>query len=264
MEQPAQVDGAGGEPIRLPGGVTEAALRDAVAANRSWRGVLRHFGMSAPRNGRRMRAACDALGISYEHFSGTQWEKVDQSALAAAIASAQSWGDVMAELGFARESGSARASLRRAALEIGLDVCHLSGRPQAASSNPFAGPVDEGNIRHAASLLVAAKCTLLGHRVSWPLEPQPYDLLVHTRQHGILKVQVKSGTRFSDGSWIVQITRQRRDGAGVRRRMAYTEDEVDFFAVVDAEQEVYMLPMALVEGQTSVSLRKYLDYRIAC
>jgi hypothetical protein len=264
MEQVDQVDGVGDEPIRLPGGVTEAALREAVAINRSWRGVLRQFGMSAPRNGRRMRAACDALGISYAHFSGTRWDKVDEPALVAAVASAQSWADVMAQLGFAPDSGSARATLRRTALELGLDIRHLSRAPEATGKNPFAGYGDEANVRHAASLLVAAKCTLLGHRISWPLEPQPYDLLVHTTQHGILKVQVKSGTRFSDGSWVVQISRQRRNPAGVRRRSAYTEDEVDFFAVVDPEHEVYMLPIGLVEGQTTVSLRKYEDYRIAC
>jgi len=225
---------------------------------------LRQFGMSAPRNGRQMRAACDALAISYVHFSGTRWEKIDEPAFVAAVAASQSWVEVMARLGFAVESGSARASLRRVALELGVEICHLSRDPGADTSQPFSGSGDDRNIRHAATFLVAAKCTLLGHRVSWPLEPQPYDLLVHTAQVGILKLHVKSGTRFADGSWLVQISKARRDPTGVRRRMAYTEDDVDYFAVVDGEQTVYMLPIRLVEGQTTVSLRKYQDYRIAC
>jgi len=41
-------------------------------------------------------------------------------------------------------------------------------------------------------------------------------------------------------------------------------EDIDYFAIVDAEHQVYMLPIALVEGQQSVSLRKYEDYRIPC
>jgi hypothetical protein len=220
--------------------------------------------MSAPRNGRQMRAACDAWGISYEHFSGTRWEKLDEQLLTAAVASSGSWVEVASQMGLAVESGSARASLRRAALGLGMDVRHLSSQPTASGGDPFAGEGDERNIRHAAALLVAAKCTLLGHGVSWPLEPQPYDLLVATAQAGILRVQVKSGTRFAGGSWMARISKERRDPAGVRRRMAYTPDDIDYFAIVDPEQQVYMVPIAVVEGKTVVALRRYEDFRLAC
>jgi hypothetical protein len=247
--------------IRLPGGVTQAALRQAVASNRSWRGVLRQLGMSSPRNGRIMRAACDELGISYAHFSGTQWEKVDEAALAAAIASSTSWAEVMQRLDRAPNSGSARASLRKTAASLGLDVSHLSGFVPREGDGPFDGLGHEVNLRRAAAFIVAAKCALLGHSIAWPLEPAPYDLLVHTKQQGHLRVQVKSGTHLAYGSWIVWITRQ---GSGDGRRQTYTSEDIDYFAVVDPEQQVYMLPIALVEGQQSVTLRKYEEFRIAC
>ncbi|MDT7538528.1 MAG: hypothetical protein QOI82_2113 [Actinomycetota bacterium] len=249
--------------IRLPGGVTEAALRDAVARNRSWRGVLRHFGMSAPRNGRVMRSACDELGIPYDHFSGNQWDFVDTDAMNAAVASSRSWPEVANRLGYAEGSGSAMASLRRVAVTLGLEVGHLSRMVAPETRGPFDGPGDDAHLRRAAAFIVAAKCTLLGHGISWPLEPEPYDLLVHTKTSGLLRVQVKSGTHLAHGSWVAWITR-RHAGSGGAGRLAYTADEIDYFGIVDAEHYVYMLPISLVAGQQSVTLRKYEDYRIAC
>jgi hypothetical protein len=249
--------------VRLPGGVTVPALRDAVARNHSWRGVLRQFGMSAPRNGRVMQSACDALDISYAHFSGARWEQVPPEALSGAVAASRSWDEVIQRLGYAANSGSARASLRKAAGTLGLDVGHLSGLAPRDGGGPFDGPGDDSNLRRAAAFIVAAKCALLGHGVSWPLEPEPYDLLVHTQEQGLLRVQVKSGTHLAHGSWVVWITRQHAaaNGAG---RLTYTADDIDYFGVVDPEQQVYMLPITLVQGQQSVTLRKYEEYRIAC
>jgi hypothetical protein len=261
MEHVDQVDGVGDEPIRLPGGVTEAALREAVAINRSWRGVLRQVGMSAPRSELVLRAACDALGISYSHFAG-RGDRAAADALAAAVSASTSWPEVAQALGYTRGSGSAAASLRRAALAAGLDVAHLSSVGTRKASGPFDGVGDPAHLRKAAAFLVAAKCALLGHGISWPLEPQPYDLIVDTAQQGPLRVQVKSGTHLAHGSWVVWI----RQPAGRRggKRIAYTARDIDYFGVVDAEQNVYMLPVALVEGQHSVTLRKYEDYLVAC
>jgi len=48
--------------------MTDDELRVAVSSNRSWRGVLRAAGRTSPRYGRELKARCDDLGISYEHF----------------------------------------------------------------------------------------------------------------------------------------------------------------------------------------------------
>jgi hypothetical protein len=209
-----------------------------------------------------MRQACDLLRISYAHFSRTKWDKVDGELLRAAVAASASWSDVMARLGYAVESGSARATLRRAALDLGLDISHLSGLIADHSLGPFSGPGLDRNVRDAAPFLVAAKCALLGHGVSWPLEPRPYDLLVDTAQRGILRVQVKSGTHFAGDSWMVWITKGQGGRRGGNTRVAYTREEIDYFGLVDPDRQVYMLPIELVEGQSSVSLRKYEGYRM--
>lgn len=250
--------------VRLPGGVTEQALRAAVAANQSWRAVLRQLGMTAPRSGRQLRAACDAWGISYEHFSGTQWERMSGEALAAAVASSSTWDEVVTRVGYAAGSGSARASLRKATWALGIDVGHLSEPAVRDGLGPFDGDGADVNLRQAAAFIVAAKCALLGHSVSWPLEPAPYDLIVQTKQRGLLRVQVKSGTHLAHGSWVVWITRQQAAAARGGHRQVYTARDIDYFAVVDAEHQVYMLPIGLVEGQQSLTLRKYEEYRIAC
>jgi hypothetical protein len=247
----------------LLGDVTEAQLRDAVASTASWRGVLRHLGMTSPRRGRKMRRACDLLEISYGHFSSAKWETVDVESLSAAVVASATWANVMERLGYATESGSARATLRRAALNRGIDTSHLSSLQADDRFDPFSGLGQARNVRDAAPFLVAARCALLGHGVSWPLDPKPYDLLVDTAQQGILRVQVKSGTHFAGGSWIVWITKQGRQPGG-NTRVAYTREEIDYFGVVDPDRHVYMLPIEVVEGQSSVSLRKYESYRMSC
>jgi hypothetical protein len=208
-----------------------------------------------------MRAACDALGITYAHFNAA--DRIDPDELTAAVAASRSWPELMQRLGYAANSGSARASLRKAAVTLGVDMSHLSGLLTGHPGGPFAGPADEANLRRAASFIVAAKCALLGHAVSWPLEPAAYDLLVDTKQEGLLRVQVKSGTHVAHDSWVVWITKRPAASSGAGTRLAYTADEIDYFAVVDPEQQVYMLPIGLVGGQQSVTLRKYGEYRIA-
>lgn len=162
----------------------------------------------------------------------------------------------MQQLGYAPESGSARGTLRRRARALGFDVSHLDDLT-AVDSDPFEGALDIGNLRKAAALLVAAQCALLGHAISWPLEPRPYDLLVETDQGRILRVQVKSGTRFVGDSWLVWITKSSRG-----RRVAYSSEEIDFFGIVTGDHEVYMVPVRLVEGQAVLSLRKYERFRL--
>jgi hypothetical protein len=55
------------------------------------------------------------------------------------------------------------------------------------------------------------------------------------------------------------------EGSGsARRRRAYTREEIDYFGVVDGDQQVYMIPVSVVEGQTCVCVRRYDEYRVAC
>jgi len=246
----------------LPNGVTASQLQTAVAASQSWRGVLRHLGMTSPRAGRRLRDACDALGISYGHFYGMRG--LTDATFKAAVQDAASWAELVGALGYAAESGSARASIRRRAAGLGVDLAHLQAQPgPGAAAGPFTGVGDPRHLRGAAAFLVAAKCALLGHSVSWPLEPTAYDLLVDTGLQGLLRVQVKSGTSRVNDAWIAWITRgSGASGDGGSRRF-YSREDIDYFGVVDGDQHVYMIPVSEVEGRASLVLRGYEKYRLA-
>src|SRR3954468_9595742 len=52
----------------LPRPVELTALRDAVADECSWRGVMRRLGFTTSRTGRVLRQVCDEHGIDYAHF----------------------------------------------------------------------------------------------------------------------------------------------------------------------------------------------------
>ena len=236
--------------------VSDEALRTAVKANRSWRGVLRAFELTSPRTGRELKARCDVLGIDYAHFgSGGR----SDAAVREAVTGASCWADVLLALDYAPASGSARAAVRRRCALMGLSLTHLE-----AGSVPDE-PAPAPSLKHlsaAAPMLVAGALTLRGERVMWPLEPAPYDLVV-MRRGAAQRVQVKSTTLKRDGAWNCQLTRSTYDReTGRQVRVVYTADEVDLFAVVDGDLEVYLLPQAVVAGRTIISMRRYGAYKL--
>lgn len=58
----------------------------------------------------------------------------------------------------------------------------------------------------------------------------------------------------TDQSWVAWITKG--------DRVPYSREEVDFFAIVDGDLSVYMIPIHVVEGQSSVHVRRYTHYRL--
>jgi hypothetical protein len=209
-----------------------------------------------------MREACDALGIPYAHFYGMR--DADAAAFRATLSSASSWADALRGLGYSADSGSARSTIRERARAFGVDTRHLDGSAVRGSGEPwpFKGPAQPRHLRRAAAFVVAAKCALLGHDVSWPLEPTAYDLLLDTGADGILRVQVKSGTRRLNGSWTVWITRG-ATASSTGSRARYSSTEIDYFGVVDGDRDVYMIPVQVVEGRTALSLRCYERFRLS-
>lgn len=241
----------------LPEGIALDALRHAVGSSTSWRGVLRRLGLTSTSTGRRRRRVCDDVGIEYGHFRSNQHAAPDRAALTSAVQESAGWREVMAKLGYAADSGSARALLRRRAEAVGLATDHLDRPALPAERGPFSVPSDDKHLRRAAPLLVAAACALRGFDVSWPLEPRSYDLVVDAGAGGLLRVQVKSGThRTAAGGWAVWITR--RNAAG--QRTPYSLADVDHLGIVDGDHRVYMIPLRVVEGQTCLYLAAYERY----
>lgn len=146
-------------------------------------------------------------------------------------------------------------------VRLGLDLRRLTARPTPDGADLSLQP-DLRHLRQAGAYIVAGAFTLAGHRVSWPLEPAAYDLVVDAGGR-LLRVQVKTSSRQVGGSWTCSITRSEyADVAGGKRRVRYTTDEVDIFAVVDGAGEVYVIPIDDVAGLTNLSMRRYDAYRI--
>ncbi len=235
-----------------------ATVGAAVQASRSWRQVLLALGLESHRHVRQLRVLCDQGGVAYEHLG---YRAPPDDLLREVLSRAQSWPEAMSGLGFAENSGSARETVRKHAVRLGLDLRHLTARPSPRSVVPSMQP-DLRHLRHAGSYLAAAAFVLAGHRVSWPLEPAPYDLVVDTGER-LLRVQVKTSSRLVGGVWTCGITRSEyADVAGGKRKVRYSPDEVDAFAVVDGAGEVYVIPIEDVVGLTHLSLRHYANYRI--
>jgi hypothetical protein len=120
------------------------------------------------------------------------------------------------------------------------------------------------HVRRAGGHLVAAVYAMRGYRVSWPLEPAPYDLLADPgAQAGIVRVQVKTCTTQQHGNWICWVMRSEYAAVpGGKRRTSYNVDAIDVLAVVDGALQVYLLPFGLVAGKTAVTLRAFEEYRV--
>lgn len=249
----------GGAPV-LPDGVTVVQLRAAVAASRSWRGVLREVGLTSPRQGRKLKQACDEYGIDYRHFRN---RRADDADVALAVAGSTSWAQLLARLGHAPDSGSARASVRAHSARLGFDLDHLGALPGPSPADPLSDAPDPRHLRAAGSMLVAAALTLSGHRVSWPLEPTVYDLLVDVRDRRVCRVQVKTTTVAVDGAWLCKLTHSTYAAcAGGKRTTHYDPDDVDYFGIGDGDQSVYLVPMSAVAGLSAISMRKYQAYLV--
>jgi hypothetical protein len=242
----------------LPTGVTADQLRAAVGVSRSWRGVLREVGLTSPRQGRRLKQACDVHGIDYRHFRS---RRTDDDDVAQAVAGAASWAQVLHRLGHAPDSGSARASVRAHCARLGVDSSHLGAPPVPGPADPLRDTPDLKNLRTAGAFIVAAACTLCGYRVSWPIEPAPYDLLVEGGDGGLHRVQVKTTTVRSGSGWVCDVSRSTYVPGGTKKRAHYDPDEVDVFGIVDGDLAVYFIPARLAIGTTSLSLAKYAGFR---
>lgn len=231
---------------------TDGQLAVAIAASHSWRGVLRELGLVATSAGamRSVRAHADRLDIDYGHFTGQRgWT---ESRLRQAIAAAETWSDVVRDLGL--HGASAVATVKGHSARLGLDTRHLTAHPPGVTAG---GPIpDITRLDRAGSLLAAAWFTICGQEVSWPLEPSRYDLLVHTTR-GIRRVQVKTTRARAGETWKVYLSTARRE------RKAYDPDEIDDFFVIDGALHYYLIPMSVVGGLHAIHLSAYSRFRLA-
>lgn len=113
----------GPAPRLLPAGVTEEQLRAVVAANRSWRAVMRALGLKSASFGPKLRNACNELDIDYGHFRSIL---ATDARLREVVTTSTDWPTALSLLGYATGSGTARATLRKHCKRLGVDTSHLA------------------------------------------------------------------------------------------------------------------------------------------
>jgi len=207
-----------------------------------------------------LRARCDLLGIDYSQFGRSgRWTDAE---LARCIPGATTWAQVITRLGYAADNGSARDTLRAHCTRLAIDTGHLD-RPAVAAKGPR---VNHRRLYLASSgtLVVAAALALDGRRLSWPLEPAPYDLLVDPGAGGVRRLQVKTTTQRRGATWICHLNRSRYDptAPGSKRKQSYDPRAIDDIAIVDGDLEIYLIPYPVVAGRTAIHLSKYTRFRI--
>jgi hypothetical protein len=246
----------------ITGQITDTELIETVASQHSWRGVLRALGLpeNSSRHARLLRNRCIALGVEIGHFRGQRSWSDKQLITAAPVCS--DWSELLVALGYPADSGSARNTIRGHCARIGISHSHLDGH--AAENQP---PIQRSpmttHLRAAGPMLVAAFLTLEGYRVSWPLEPAPYDLLVTPASDAPSRVQVKTSVNREAGTWVCSLTRHVYSAKKQwHERRVYDLAEIDSFGVVDGDLGIYLIPAAVVGGLSAIHLRRYSRYRL--
>lgn len=229
-------------------------LRRAVATCRSWRGVLQSLGLRATSSSaiRSARRHADQLGLDHSHFTG-QRRWTDQ-ALIEAVGVSRSWPEVATHLGLA--NGGAESALKGHALRLGIDTAHFQSRANATHRSEFAELAPEPqNLRRAGPTMAAAWFLMCGCDVSWPLEPCRYDLLAVTSDT-VSRIQVKTTSVRSGDTWTVWIS------TTSGRRTVYDPGELDYFFIITAELDCFLIPVARVGGFLAIHLSAYEDCKV--
>jgi hypothetical protein len=235
---------------------SDTQLVSAVAASRSWRGVMRELGLSVTSAGaiRGVKRHVVLLGLDTSHFTGQR--RWSDAQLRRAVASAYSWTELVSELGL---NGSAddRTRVKAHAARLGLDLSRLYG----SSANAVSGPVFKPDIKHlreAGTSIATMWFLLCGYNASIPIEPTLYDLLV-AMPDGIKRVQVKTTTYYKDG-WEVQVGRRPYSVGNRERLVPYDPDLVDFFFILDGEFTMYVIPSRVIAGRVHILLTNYSEF----
>lgn len=230
---------------------TDEQLAAAIAGAASWRGTLRELGLAGTSAAamRSVRSHAERLGIEHGHFRGQRrWSDRE---LRTAVAEASTWTEVVNALGL--QGGSSVTAVKGHAVRLGLETAHLTKVPQAAASKRMVPGL--AHLGDAGSLLAAAWFALCGCRVSWPLEPSRYDLLVDSSD-GVRRVQVKTTTVRTGSTWRVFLSTSRRE------RRTYDPDEIDDFFIIDGDLNYYLIPVGAVGGLQVIHLAPYDGYRL--
>jgi hypothetical protein len=259
-------------------------LRQAVSGSSTWGEVVQKIGLTDFAKARRTaQGHCVRLGVDVGHLPAfkpvqpiephdSRWQTV-KAEVAAAVPDASSWADVFRKLGLP-VTGSGYMRLKQQAESLGLDTSHFRGqgwssKPVVGMATPFDRDPQERYLHKAATAIATAWFLGRGYMVSIPVEPTAYDLITESGD-GLARVQVKSTmSRDRNGRWIVRIHHMAYDSAakrtanGARSRRAYSPNEIDFFFIVTATEDKYLIPLAETGTLGALTLdSKYAAYKV--
>ena len=101
---------------------------------------------------------------------------------------------------------------------------------------------------------VMAKLIELGYNVAVPYgDNAPYDLILDYNGT-LLRLQVKTSSGTSDGKTSFEIGRRRRNSKG-QRRVQYSKDEIDYFALYSVVRDKIYLVSADDAPSEEISIR---------
>jgi len=236
---------------------SDSQLVSAVAASRSWRGVMRELGLCDTSAGsiRVVKRHVTRLGLDTSHFTGQRrWSDVQ---LKLAVANAQTWWELFSQLGRTSYNDDDRIRVKAHAVRLGLDLSRLEGRAAETTHRPEFKP-DVKHLREAGTAIAAMWFLLCGYNASIPMEPTIYDLLV-SMPDGIKRVQVKTTTFYNKG-WMVQVGRRPYSIGNRARLMPYDPDLVDLFFILDGDLTMYVIPNRVIAGRVAILLSNYSEY----
>jgi hypothetical protein len=171
---------------------SDAQLAKAVAASRSWRGVVRELGLDVTSAGpvKAVRRQATHLCLDTSHFTGQRtWSDAKLVQVAPQV---RSWSALLAALDVKSTSRAYQTRVKAHAVRLGVDLSHLDDRVWEDDYQPRPEPA-LANLRDAATMLAACWFSLCGFGSAIPVEPAVYDLLV-SMPGGIKRVQVKTTT----------------------------------------------------------------------
>jgi hypothetical protein len=238
---------------------SDSQLIFAVAASKSWRGVMRELGLCATSAGsiRIVKRHVSRLGLDTSHFSGQR--RWSDAQLRRAVASAYSWTELLSELGLVHDSTDDRTRVKAHATRLGLDLSGIYGSSPHAVGEPVFKP-DIKHLREAGTAIATMWFLLCGYNVSLPIEPALYDLLV-TMPGGFKRVQVKT-TTFNNHGWQVQVGRRPYSVGNRGLLVPYDPELIDLFFILDGDLTMYVIPSRVIAGRVGILLNNYSEYAV--
>jgi hypothetical protein len=218
---------------------------------------MRELGLSATSAGaiRIIKRHVARLNLDTSHFTGQRrWSDMQ---LKLAVANAETWWELFAQLGRTSYNHDDRIRVKAHAVRLGLDLSRLDQQAPAPVRREL--KPDVKHLREAGAAIAAMWFLLCGCNTSIPMEPAVYDLLV-SMPGGIKRVQVKTTTYKSKNGWMVQVGRRPYSVGNREPLVPYDPDLVDFFFVMDGDLTMYLIPSRVLAGRVMILLRNYSTY----